>query len=69
MAIPHAQSGQVIDVRPLGPSLADERTVALFKTDVISPATLCGGSDFPAVRTSRITPRSVLSPLKTHRFW
>jgi len=33
MAIPHAQSGQVIDVRPLGPSLADERTVALFKTD------------------------------------
>ena len=33
MAIPHAQSGQVIDVRPLGPSLTDERTVALFKTD------------------------------------
>lgn len=33
MAIPHAQSGQVIDVRPLGPSLADERTIALFKTD------------------------------------
>jgi quercetin dioxygenase-like cupin family protein len=33
MAIPHAKSGQVIDVRPLGASLADERTVALFKTD------------------------------------
>ena len=33
MAIPHAQSGQVIDVGPLGPSLADKRTVALFKTD------------------------------------
>ena len=33
MAIPHAQSGQVIDVRPLGLSLTGERTVALFKTD------------------------------------
>ena len=33
MAIPHARSGQVIDVRPLGPSLTDERTVALFKTE------------------------------------
>ena len=33
MAIPHAQSGQVIDVRPLGPLLTNERTVALFKTD------------------------------------
>ena len=33
MAIPHARSGQVIDVRPLGRSLTDERTVALFKTD------------------------------------
>jgi len=33
MAIPHADSGQVIDVRPLGPSLANERTIALFKTE------------------------------------
>ena len=33
MAIPHARSGQVIDVRPLGPQLAGERTTALFKTD------------------------------------
>ena len=33
MAIPHAQSGQVISVRPLGHALADERTVALFKTE------------------------------------
>jgi quercetin dioxygenase-like cupin family protein len=33
MAIPHAQSGQVISVRPLGPALTDERTVALFKTE------------------------------------
>jgi quercetin dioxygenase-like cupin family protein len=33
MAIPHARSGQVIDVRPLGPAFVDERTTALFKTD------------------------------------
>lgn len=31
MAIPHASSGQIIDVRPLGPGLAAARTVALFK--------------------------------------
>jgi quercetin dioxygenase-like cupin family protein len=33
MAIPHAQSGQVIDLRPLGAALNGERTTALFKTD------------------------------------
>ena len=33
MAIPHARSGQVIDVRPHGPSFTDERTDALFKTE------------------------------------
>ena len=33
MAIPHARSGQVIDVRPHGQSLPDARTVALFKTE------------------------------------
>jgi quercetin dioxygenase-like cupin family protein len=32
MAIPHAAAGQAIDVRPLGPRLAGERTVALFKS-------------------------------------
>jgi len=33
MAIPHASSGQVIDVRPHGPSFTEARTVALFKTE------------------------------------
>ncbi len=33
MAIPHARSGQVIDVRPHGPSFTEERTIALFKTE------------------------------------
>lgn len=32
MAIPHAQPGEVIDVRPLGAALADEKTRTLIKT-------------------------------------
>ena len=32
MAIPHAQPGDVIDVRPLGSALATARTGTLFKT-------------------------------------
>lgn len=31
MAIPHALPGQVVEVQPLGPRLAREKTVALFK--------------------------------------
>jgi quercetin dioxygenase-like cupin family protein len=31
MAIPHANPADVIDVRPLGPRLAQAKTVALFK--------------------------------------
>lgn len=32
MALPHAHSGQPLDVRPLGPRLATEKTSALFKS-------------------------------------
>ncbi len=32
MAIEHAQPGQPVDVSPLGPRLASEKTVALFKS-------------------------------------
>ena len=32
MAILHAQSGEVVDVRPLGVSIADSKTTALIKT-------------------------------------
>lgn len=35
MAIPHAQSGEVIDVRPLGAGLATAKTSTLLKTDKI----------------------------------
>lgn len=33
MAIPHAQPGELIDVRPLGPALAGARTTVLVKTE------------------------------------
>jgi len=33
MAIPHARSGQVIDVRPHGPSFTGARSVALFESE------------------------------------
>ncbi|HVL76425.1 MAG TPA: cupin domain-containing protein [Noviherbaspirillum sp.] len=33
MSLPHAASGDIIDVRPLGPKLADAVSTALFKTD------------------------------------
>ncbi len=32
MAVPHAQSGEVIDVRPLGANLAHAKTTTLIKT-------------------------------------
>jgi quercetin dioxygenase-like cupin family protein len=33
MAIPHAQPGEVINVRPLGPALVGAKTTALIKTE------------------------------------
>ena len=33
MAIPHAQPGEVVDVRPLGAALAETKTRTLFKTE------------------------------------
>ena len=35
MAIPHAQPGEVVDVRPLGSALADSKTKTLFKTESV----------------------------------
>lgn len=35
MAIPHVQPGDVVDVHPLGPDLASEKTRTLFKTENI----------------------------------
>ena len=33
MALRHAQPGEIVDVRPLGPRLAESRTTTLLKTD------------------------------------
>lgn len=35
MAIPHAKSGEVIDIRPLGPALAQTKTTTLVKTKTV----------------------------------
>jgi hypothetical protein len=35
MAIPHAQSGEVVDVHPLGPALATARTTTLVKSKTL----------------------------------
>jgi quercetin dioxygenase-like cupin family protein len=35
MAIAHAQPGEVVDVRPLGPALATAKTATLLKTEKV----------------------------------
>lgn len=35
MAIPHAASGQIVDVRAFGADLSSHRTSALFKTNTL----------------------------------
>jgi len=54
MAIPHAQSGQVISVRPLGPALTGERTTALFKTEdlEVMRLVLTAGKSLPPHRVA-----------------
>jgi quercetin dioxygenase-like cupin family protein len=33
MSVPHAKSGEVVEVGPLGPALASSRTITLAKTE------------------------------------
>ncbi len=49
MAIPHASSGQPIDVSPLGSGLKDAKTYALFKTEQMEVIRLVlpAGKSFP----------------------
>jgi quercetin dioxygenase-like cupin family protein len=49
MAIPHAQSGEVIDMRPLGSALAQGRTSTLVKTKTLEIIRLVipAGKDIP----------------------
>jgi len=49
MAIPHAKSGEVIDIRPLGAALAQGRTTTLVKTKTLEIIRLVipSGKDIP----------------------
>jgi quercetin dioxygenase-like cupin family protein len=49
MAIPHAKSGEVIDIGPLGPSLASSKTSALIKSATLEVIRLVvpTGKDIP----------------------
>lgn len=49
MAIPHAKSGEVIDIRPLGAALAQARTTTLVKTKALEVIRLVipSGKDIP----------------------
>lgn len=52
MAIPHAKSGEVIDIRPLGPMLAQTKTTTLVKTKTLEIIRLVipSGKDIPEHR-------------------
>jgi quercetin dioxygenase-like cupin family protein len=52
MAIPHAQSGQIIDISPLGPALAGTKTAALVKSATLEVIRLVvpAGKDVPEHR-------------------
>jgi quercetin dioxygenase-like cupin family protein len=54
MAIPHAQAGEVMDVRPLGPELVNSRTATLAKTDKLEIIRLVipAGKDIPEHRVA-----------------
>ena len=49
MAIPHAKSGEVIDIRPLGTALLKARTATLVKTKMLEIIRLVipSGKDIP----------------------
>ena len=50
MAIPHAQPGELIDIRPLGSKLGESQTATLIKTDSIEVIRLVVpvGKEIPA---------------------
>lgn len=69
MAIPHARPGEAIDVRPLGARLADERTVALFKSqhlEVMRLVLLRGKSLPPHKVPGEITVQCIEGAIDVH---
>jgi quercetin dioxygenase-like cupin family protein len=53
VAVPHAKSGEVIDIRPLGSALAQARTITLVKTEALEIIRLVipSGKDIPEHRS------------------
>ena len=60
MAISHAGSGEIVDLRPLGSRLPDERTTAIVKSDAFEAIRLV----VPAGR--RIAPHEVSGKITLH---
>jgi len=52
VAVPHAKSGEVIDMRPLGPALAQTKTTTVVKTKTLEIIRLVilSGKDIPEHR-------------------
>jgi quercetin dioxygenase-like cupin family protein len=50
MAIPHAQAGEPIDIRPFGPALPDQQTATLFRAQSLEVIRLVvpAGKEIPA---------------------
>jgi quercetin dioxygenase-like cupin family protein len=62
MAIPHAQPGQAVSVKPLGARLVQEKTVALFKSadlEVMRLVLLAGNSLPPHSVPGEITVQCI----------
>lgn len=54
MALHHAKSGEIVDLRPLGPRLKDARTVAIIKSDHFEAIRLVvrAGTEIPSHEVS-----------------
>lgn len=54
MAIPHAQPGEAVDIRPLGSQLAESRTTVLIKTETFEVIRLVlpAGKELPEHRAN-----------------
>ena len=60
MAVPHAKPGEIVDLRPLGPTIGGAKTTAIVKTDLFETVRL-------VVRAgAQIAPHHVSGPITLH---
>lgn len=66
MALPHAASGELIDVRPLGPSLREARSTTLVRSDhlEIFRLVLAAGARVPDHKMPRVCQLSSVSTMQ-----